>query len=206
MIVRDEKVVAASCVLPLTERSLQAYQRRLGTRHRAAVGLSEHSDALIIVVSEETGQISVAHNQVLHRPLDIATLRKHLLDFYTPSASSRRELSWRELTRQTVRRFWEQKPLLGPERLPSSASFLVISILLAWATWIFVMQQTNPAHIDRFDVPLQTGTPPSNVRLVDPPPEMVSVVLMLVLVIFYFVATPPSSASWLLLAELRLSG
>jgi diadenylate cyclase len=176
VIVRDEKVVAASCVLPLTERPLQTHQRRLGTRHRAAVGLSEHSDALIIVVSEETGQISAAHNQVLPRPLDNATLRKHLLDFYTPSASSRRELSWRELIRQTVRRFWQQKPLLTPDRLPSSASFLVISILLAWATWTFVMQQTNPARVDRFDIPLQTGAPPSNVKLVDPPPDMVSVV------------------------------
>lgn len=175
VIVRDGKIVAASCVLPLTERPLHA-QRRLGTRHRAAVGLSEHSDALIIVVSEETGQISVAHDRILHRPLDIATLRKHLLDFYSPSASSRQELSWRELIPQTMRRFWQPKPLLGPERLPSNASFLVISILLAWATWIFVMQQTNPAHIDRFDVPLQTGAAPPNVKLVNPPPSMVAVV------------------------------
>ena len=57
VIIRDERIVSAACVLPLTERQID---KRLGTRHRAAVGLSEQTDALIVVVSEETGVISLA--------------------------------------------------------------------------------------------------------------------------------------------------
>jgi diadenylate cyclase len=60
VIVRGEKLVAAACVLPLSTRSLS--DRQMGLRHRAALGISEVSDAVVIVVSEETGQISVAHN------------------------------------------------------------------------------------------------------------------------------------------------
>jgi diadenylate cyclase len=58
LIVRGDRIAAAGCLLPLTERPSLA--RRYGTRHRAAIGLSEQSDAVIVVVSEETGQIHVA--------------------------------------------------------------------------------------------------------------------------------------------------
>ncbi len=60
VIIRDERVAAAACVLPLSTRSLS--DRQMGLRHRAALGISEVSDAVIVVVSEETGQISIAHN------------------------------------------------------------------------------------------------------------------------------------------------
>lgn len=64
IIIRDDKIVAAGCILPLTQKPLD---QALGLRHRAAVGLSENSDALIIVVSEERGSISVAHKGELKR-------------------------------------------------------------------------------------------------------------------------------------------
>jgi len=60
VIIREGRVAAAACVLPLSTRSLS--DRQMGLRHRAALGISEVSDAIIIVVSEETGQISIAHN------------------------------------------------------------------------------------------------------------------------------------------------
>ncbi len=60
VIIRGDRIAAAACVLPLSTRSLS--DRQMGLRHRAALGISEVSDAIIIVVSEETGQISVAHN------------------------------------------------------------------------------------------------------------------------------------------------
>jgi diadenylate cyclase len=60
VIIRGERLVAAACVMPLSTRSLS--DRQMGLRHRAALGVSEVSDAVIIVVSEETGQISIAHN------------------------------------------------------------------------------------------------------------------------------------------------
>ncbi|MBQ3292249.1 MAG: diadenylate cyclase CdaA [Mogibacterium sp.] len=83
VIIRGVRVHAASCVLPLTSRS--SIGKNLGTRHRAGVGLSEVSDAFVIIVSEETGAISVAHNGTLRRFLDLKTLEKMLLDIYIPA-------------------------------------------------------------------------------------------------------------------------
>lgn len=91
VIIRGDRVYAASCVLPLTER--QNIGKNLGTRHRAALGLSEVSDAFIIVVSEETGAISVAQNGEFRRFLDLKTLEKMLLDIYIPAGEDRDLLS-----------------------------------------------------------------------------------------------------------------
>lgn len=76
VIIREDRVAAAGCFLPLSEN--MNIQKELGTRHRAAIGLTEVSDALIIIVSEETGAISVALDGVLTRFLDEKTLRELL--------------------------------------------------------------------------------------------------------------------------------
>src|SRR5438034_2497148 len=76
VIVREETLVAASCILPLSSNPLTAIS--LGTRHRAALGLSEETDAAVIVVSEQTGAISVAHRGVLYSRLDEGQLRSEL--------------------------------------------------------------------------------------------------------------------------------
>lgn len=76
VIVRGDRVVAASVVLPLTDNVSAMGQ--LGTRHRAGIGITEESDALAVVVSEETGQIAVAHNGRLIRNLDQDRLRRVL--------------------------------------------------------------------------------------------------------------------------------
>lgn len=76
MIISGNRITAAGCVLPLSEnRSLSS---DLGTRHRAGIGMSEVSDALVIIVSEETGAISVATEGMLKRGLTVETLRKLL--------------------------------------------------------------------------------------------------------------------------------
>jgi len=68
VVLRDERVVAAGCILPLANE-LPAFERNLGTRHRAAIGITEATDALTVVVSEETGDISVAlHGRLTHVP------------------------------------------------------------------------------------------------------------------------------------------
>ena len=85
VIIRGVRIHAASCVLPLTNRA--SIGKNLGTRHRAGVGLSEVSDAFVIIVSEETGAISVARNGALRRFLDLKTLEKMLLDIYLPSGN-----------------------------------------------------------------------------------------------------------------------
>jgi diadenylate cyclase len=91
VIIRGIRAHAASCVLPLTSRG--NIGRNLGTRHRAGVGLSEVSDAFVIIVSEETGAISVARNGTLRRFLDLKTLEKMLLDIYIPSVENQGLLS-----------------------------------------------------------------------------------------------------------------
>jgi diadenylate cyclase len=82
VIIRGGQIVAAGCVLPLTSRVLP--DSSLGTRHRAAVGITEHGDALTVVVSEETGTISVARNGRIARRLDGQRLRRILQAFYKP--------------------------------------------------------------------------------------------------------------------------
>lgn len=72
-IVRQGRIVAANCLLPLSENI--EVTRGMGTRHRAALGLSEESDALTVVISEETGQISVTMNGEFTRDLDYERLR-----------------------------------------------------------------------------------------------------------------------------------
>ncbi|GIV77938.1 diadenylate cyclase CdaA [Litorilinea aerophila] len=81
VIISGMRIAAASCVLPLTQRELSDSQ--MGTRHRAAIGVTEQADALTVVVSEETGNISVARNGRILR-LDSSRLRTLLSDFYRP--------------------------------------------------------------------------------------------------------------------------
>lgn len=82
MIIRDRRVYAAGCYLPLSNADVN---KDLGTRHRAALGLSEVSDAVIIVVSEETGTISIAVDGELKRDFDATTLRAEILKYLLPS-------------------------------------------------------------------------------------------------------------------------
>lgn len=88
VIIRDDTIVAASCVLPLSENT--SIPQELGTRHRAAIGLSETTDALIIIISEETGDISVAHRHELHRQFTIEQLSELLSQtLYQPQQTTK---------------------------------------------------------------------------------------------------------------------
>lgn len=76
VIVRDGRIIAARAILPLTRA--ENISRRLGTRHRAALGISEETDAVTVVVSEETGFLSIACRGVLHRDLSVGELEQLL--------------------------------------------------------------------------------------------------------------------------------
>jgi diadenylate cyclase len=80
VVIREDRLVAAGCVLPLSNDP--GILRVLGTRHRAAIGISEISDAIVLVVSEETGVVSVARDGKLNRDVDLESLRNQLVDFY----------------------------------------------------------------------------------------------------------------------------
>lgn len=77
VVVRDGKIYAAGCILPLTQNTTLGSE--LGTRHRAAIGITEHSDAVAVIVSEETGNISFAKNGNLSRNVTTSELRELLL-------------------------------------------------------------------------------------------------------------------------------
>lgn len=80
VLIRGDKVYAAGCVLPLTQNT--DIGKELGTRHRAGIGITEHSDAVTLIVSEETGIISMAVDGKLQRFLDTKTVEKSLLQLY----------------------------------------------------------------------------------------------------------------------------
>lgn len=84
VIIRGDRIAAASCYLPLTENP--NLSKRLGTRHRAALGISEQTDAVAVIVSEETGAISIASAGRLTRHLDETSLKQKLTTLLTPAA------------------------------------------------------------------------------------------------------------------------
>lgn len=102
VIIRGKRIVAASCLLPLTDaRNLS---QELGTRHRAALGLSEQSDALILVVSEETGTISIARNGELYRYLQADDVRDLLREAVIVP-----KLTWKDELQEKIKKLRGEK-------------------------------------------------------------------------------------------------
>lgn len=97
VIIRKNQILAAACFLPLSEN--MTISKELGTRHRASLGISEKSDALSIVVSEETGVISITENAQLSRYLDIETLKTILEGIYLPEKNEQSNIMnlWRNI-------------------------------------------------------------------------------------------------------------
>jgi diadenylate cyclase len=92
VIIQGDRIAAASCLLPLSETKL--LDRRLGTRHRAAVGMSEQTDALVIVVSEKTGIVSIAQNGLLSRNFTKDMLEEKLFELYRVAPARKRWFSF----------------------------------------------------------------------------------------------------------------
>ena len=102
VVVRDGRVYAAGCLLPLSENTKIAKQ--LGTRHRAAIGLSEVSDALVLVVSEETGCISLAQDGVMRRNFGYASLKKELTAFLAPTEDETPKKRFKDIAKKKFER------------------------------------------------------------------------------------------------------
>jgi diadenylate cyclase len=81
VIIRGNRILAAGCFLPITLSTNLG--KELGTRHRAAIGITEESDAVAIIVSEETGRMSLVMTENIETPLDMGTLRDRLTDLFT---------------------------------------------------------------------------------------------------------------------------
>ena len=102
MIIREGKIKAAGCVLPLSTSDRLAAD--LGTRHRAGVGMSENSDAVVVIVSEETGTISVAMGGMLKRHLAPKTLEKLLHNALCPEENQQENRNIGQILRQKLAR------------------------------------------------------------------------------------------------------
>jgi diadenylate cyclase len=98
MIIADERVAGAACVFPVTEREMK--DRSTGLRHRAAIGLTERSDAIAVVVSEETGGISICENGNLHRNLTEKQFREKISDIFISGKPSHETESNAQLDRK----------------------------------------------------------------------------------------------------------
>jgi diadenylate cyclase len=91
VVISGHRLIAAACVMPLSSRGILARSedRKMGLRHRAALGISEVTDSIAVVVSEETGTISIAHAGRIIRRLDVERLENVLAAFYNPEKSRR---------------------------------------------------------------------------------------------------------------------
>ena len=89
VIIRGKKIIAAACVMPLSASGILAHtpEQQMGLRHRAALGISEVTDSIAVVVSEQTGAISIAHAGRIIRRLDVERLENILVAFYNPEKS-----------------------------------------------------------------------------------------------------------------------
>lgn len=103
VIMRDGMILAAACFLPKPQKE-ELINKKLGSRHRAAIGMSENSDAIVIVVSEETGQISVAENGNLKRDFEFDTLHQLLTDKLIPKQQDNKKMRLPILRSRTEKR------------------------------------------------------------------------------------------------------
>ena len=106
VVIRGTKIMSAACILTLTES--RSIGHDLGTRHRAALGVSEMTDAVVLIVSEETGIISVARGGKLTRHLDAKALRVTLEEMYLKQKTPRRLISWKLLREENGKKEGEQ--------------------------------------------------------------------------------------------------
>lgn len=92
VVIKGDRIMKAACIFPLTQK--QGLEKSMGTRHRAAIGLSEESDAVVIVVSEETGAISYAYKGHLERKVSVEVLRSFLTSVLIKRRENRQKSEW----------------------------------------------------------------------------------------------------------------
>jgi len=112
VVIRGDRIAKAACIFPMTQR--QDLSKSLGTRHRAAIGLSEETDAVVVVVSEETGAISYAYKGNLVRGVSLEELRAFLTSIFVPGRKSGAALPWARIKSQDRTRV-SPPPAPGPE-------------------------------------------------------------------------------------------
>ncbi len=111
VILKGDKIAFAACIFPLTRR--QDLNKSLGTRHRAAIGLTEETDAIVVAVSEETGQVSYAYKGLLVRNVTVEELRAFLTSVLVRPTKSRTWVDW--IRKWSAARVKPQPPVITKE-------------------------------------------------------------------------------------------
>ena len=124
VILRGDRLAAAGCILPVSQ---QAMSRALGLRHRAALGLTEESDAVVLVLSEESGQLTICRQGVMERPLEVDAARQRLTELLVSGGEG---VSW---VGGLMRGFL--RPSGGPRGLVRRVWRTAICLTLAAVTW-----------------------------------------------------------------------
>jgi diadenylate cyclase len=117
VIIKGDRIAFAACIFPLTQR--QGLNKSLGTRHRAGIGLSEETDAVVVIVSEETGSISYAYKGNFVRGVTLEELRAFLTSIFVDSVKTRNRLDW---LRAWTKRGVEPSPVVMTKTYPPSTT------------------------------------------------------------------------------------
>ena len=124
VLIKGDRITQAACIFPLTQRA--DLSKSLGTRHRAAIGLSEETDAIVVVVSEETGRVSYAYKGQLVGGISLEDLRSFLSSLLVPATRTLNWIEWlRERTqqrRQSTPVVVNQEPVETPAPKPPEAA------------------------------------------------------------------------------------
>jgi len=161
-ILREGKLIAAGCVLPLSNIPLS--DRKLGLRHRAAIGMTEESDAIVIVVSEERGTMSLAYDGGLVRDLDAERLKKRLVSLYQPLWERARP-RWRAWVQGIV---GSLKPRTVLWWIVRNASLMFLTLILAALAWAVALEERDPTVEQRYpqSVPIALSELPEDMVIV----------------------------------------
>ena len=185
VIIVENRVAAAGCVMPLSasgilNRSPERHQ--MGLRHRAALGISEATDAIAVVVSEETGSISIAHAGRMIRRLDPERLENVLTAFYRPPRAAAEPL---QHLRTHLPRLDPQPPRGGVKsmellnRVARNLPTLLFAFAMAVAVWITSVTQADPTISGPYPRPVKVetiGQDPGTVLIeINPPQVSVSI-------------------------------
>lgn len=182
VILTGTRLVAAACVMPLSASGVLTHSpdRQMGLRHRAALGISEVTDAVTVVVSEETGAISVVHGGRMIRRLDQDRLYNILLAFFQPS--SQNGTNWLE-------RLWGVKPDKPPEApkvklspwrwLVKNFSTLLLAFAMAVIVWVSAVWAADPNEVRVLErnIPIEYIGQSPNLQLMGDPQDSISLSL-----------------------------
>ena len=142
IIVRGNRITAATCYLPLSDNMLLS--KELGTRHRAGVGISEATDSLTVIVSEETGAISIAYKGELKRDVSPEVLKEQLVVLQNKTTKTKKFRLWKG---------WKTKM---KRKLTRNIGLKILSLLVAYLIWLLVISIDDPIISDVIrDVPVQ---------------------------------------------------